>query len=123
MLAAAAHDFELLALGLGQVLLALQDLGITEDRVQRRAQFVAHTGQKLAFGAVGGFGSHLGGLQLHYSLGKCPGQFIYPLHQIVPLPLEPSRIAAAVQTPFLHRDDQPVRLLQHHADGVTHRRE
>ena len=55
-----ARGVDLLEVG-GEVLLAqvfglfLQHLAVADDGVQRRAQLVAHVGQELALGAVGGF--------------------------------------------------------------------
>ena len=37
----------------------LQHLGEAEDRIERRAQFVAHIGEELRFGDVGGLGGGL----------------------------------------------------------------
>ncbi|MNL18108.1 hypothetical protein D3C87_1392390 [compost metagenome] len=61
-------------LAMGQGLLRLvhpHQLGKADDRVQRRAQFMAHAGQELGLGAVRGldldgltFGGGQGGLQL-----------------------------------------------------------
>ena len=39
-----------------QGLVALQDLGVAENAVERRAQFMAHVGQERALGRVGRFG-------------------------------------------------------------------
>ena len=46
--------FAALFLALGEA--AAQHVGEADDRVHRRADFVAHAGQEFALGAVGGFG-------------------------------------------------------------------
>ena len=58
VLAALEHLLDALAMALGQrlLLVALQQLREAEDRVERRAQLVAHRGQELALGGVRGLG-------------------------------------------------------------------
>ncbi|EKD36279.1 MAG: hypothetical protein ACD_75C01571G0005 [uncultured bacterium] len=64
MFAAAAHDIQLLPLRFGKVVMVFENLGITEDGVERRAQFMTHSGEKVAFGPVGRFRLFLGYGQL-----------------------------------------------------------
>ena len=62
-LAGAADALDHVALVRGERL-ALQDLGQAEDGIQRGADLVAHVGEKLALGRVGGLGDRRGLAQL-----------------------------------------------------------
>ena len=121
--AAAAHDAQLVPLAGCQIFVMSQNLGITKDGIQRRAQLMAHAGQEITLGTISAFGRFLGTLQFNDPLSEGAGQIINPLNQVTPLPLKLPRIAAAVQTPLLYRDDQPIRLLKDLADGLAHGRE
>ena len=64
VLAAAADHVDRLAPARRQLGVALEDLGVAEDAVERRAQLVRHAGHVAGLGGVGGLGLLLGGLQL-----------------------------------------------------------
>ena len=68
-IAAVADRFDQLALFGGQFRFQ-QQAGHGDDAVHRRADFVAHVGQKFGFRACGGFGDHAGGLQRVIGLGQ-----------------------------------------------------
>ena len=63
MLGAAPDDMDAALLLGGNRGVAFEDLGIAEDRIERRAQFVAEAHQIAALGEVGGLGHLLGLLQ------------------------------------------------------------
>ena len=56
------------ALALGEFGVVPEDLGVSQDGVHRRADFVAHVGQEDALGAVGSLGLFLGPAQLFFGL-------------------------------------------------------
>ncbi len=53
VLAVAVYDVQVVALRLGDLRRVHQDLGVSQDRRQRRADLMAHVGQELALGAIG----------------------------------------------------------------------
>ena len=57
--AASAASVERVALVGSERAVALQELRVTDDAVERRAQLVAHIGEELALGARRGFGRFL----------------------------------------------------------------
>lgn len=60
---------------------SLQQLGIAQDRIERRAQFMAHIGEKLRLGRTGGFGGRAGLGQNAAFLGLLAlARFIEPPH-------------------------------------------
>ena len=59
---------------LGRQLAGGQHLGHHHDAVHRRADFVAHGGQEVALGDVGGLGGLLGDVQVGGALGDGPLQ-------------------------------------------------
>ena len=63
MIGAAADDADLVARLRRQAGVLLQQLRVAEDRVQRRAQFVAEADDIAALGEIGGLGDLLGALQ------------------------------------------------------------
>ena len=63
MAGAAPHDGDLSARLRGHRVVALEQLGIAHDRVQRRAQFMAEADHVAALGEVRGLGGILGALQ------------------------------------------------------------
>ncbi len=60
MLAALVHGRNAFLLRLGQALVALENLRVAENAVERRAQLVAHARQKFALGAISRLGSLFG---------------------------------------------------------------
>src|SRR6185503_14686054 len=72
VLAALDHVVDALAVPLRQrlALVALQQLGKAENRVERRAQLVAHRRQELALGRVRGLGGVVGATQLVLAFSK-----------------------------------------------------
>ncbi len=99
---------ELLGL-LGRRFGPLQQVGEADDGVHRRADLVAHVGQKGALGPVGGLGGVLGGDQLG---GAVFDQFLQVVAMLVQLggnPLAFGDVAADAQ----HADEPPL--------GVEHR--
>src|SRR5204863_10075140 len=68
-IAAVANRFDQLALFGGQFRFQ-QQAGHGNDAVHRRANFMAHVGQKVGFGAGGGFGGGAGGFQGVVGLGQ-----------------------------------------------------
>ena len=64
MLGAAPDDADAVAAWSRDVVVPLQQLRVTEDGVERRAELVAHAHHVAALGEVGGLGRLLGLLQL-----------------------------------------------------------
>ena len=82
VLAAGADGFEEVGpfLFVAAVGAADQQLGEAEDAVERRADFVAHVGEELALGAVGGFGQLLGAVQflrVHFDARGVAGERVH----------------------------------------------
>ena len=76
-------------------------VGHAEDAVHGSADFVAHVGQELALGLVGGLGSFFGTLQLH--LGALPRCDVLGYHHGKVLPLQANGLGR-----HLHVDDAPI---------------
>ncbi len=64
VLAGGADHLDALPAALGELLHALEDLGITEDAVEGRSELVAHAGEEIALGLAGFIGGLLGDLEL-----------------------------------------------------------
>lgn len=60
MLAALVDAGEAIRLEGVEMGLALEDLGVTENAVERGAKFVGHIGEEIAFGLAGDFGFFFG---------------------------------------------------------------
>ena len=72
MVAAGLNSIDRLPLVWLEFQVAAQNLGIAKDGVHRRADFVAHVGEKGALGAIGGFGGFFGLLELLYMRFQLP---------------------------------------------------
>ena len=81
MLAAAVHVMgviHIFRLADGSEQLFLDDFGKAQNRIQWRAQFVAHAGQKFGLGAIGFVGGALGAVEFA-DQGKQPHLLILEL--------------------------------------------
>ncbi len=67
--AARLHDLHALPVAGRELAILHQHLGVADDAVERRAQLVAHVGEKRALRAVGGVGGFLGVAELLGALG------------------------------------------------------
>ncbi len=77
MLAAALNNRQTLPRLRRQIRRMRQQLGKAENRVERGAEFVAHIGEKRAFGVIGGIGLARGFLQLRVRGGQIAGALIH----------------------------------------------
>ena len=78
MIAAAINNPHILIDFGGQLRVAPNQLSKAENRVQRRPQFVAHVGEKRAFGAIRVFGGVFGLLQGGFRLFALGDVLIIP---------------------------------------------
>jgi hypothetical protein len=101
------------------------EVGHADDGVHRRADFVAHAGQKRALGAVGSFGLVPGAGQLGISVGEGPGGAA-AFNRVANRPFEHRRshvpLHQVVLGPFLHRRERGGFVLESAEDDHRDRR-